>query len=51
MKRLVVLLMAMALLLGVICQAEAPDYVNTESALPIVKDGGPENGLRPMENI
>ncbi len=42
MKKLFMLLLAAIMLFGTICQADAPDYVNTESTFPVVKDGAPE---------
>lgn len=42
MRKLFVLLLVAVMLFGTLCQADAPDYVNTESTFPIVNEGGPE---------
>lgn len=43
MKKLLTLVLALAMLLTAVpALAEIPDYVNTESTFPVVKEGGPE---------
>lgn len=42
MKKLLALLLALATLFGALGMADTPDYLNTASTFPVVKEGAPE---------